>query len=121
MHVNVGDEGSDTRRYMETSSCRPPVSPFHNGVAISVPWMGCGFRTLQCERIVVQTKCNTECKPMAVYTNGSVPMTLYTVCIHSNFQRHPTRAVTSPKFEQSPKKLKTSVAQYNVPSAPMKA
>ena len=65
MHVNVGDEGSDTRRYMETSSCRPPVSPFHNG------WQflchGWGVGTLQCNRIVVQTKCktkcNTKCKP----------------------------------------------------------
>ena len=59
----------------------------------------CGFRTLQCERIAAQTKC----KPMAVYTNGSVPMTLYTVCIHSHFQRHPTRASTSPTFEQRQK------------------
>ena len=105
MHVNVGDEGSDTRRYMETSSCRPPVSPFHNG------WQflchGWGVGTLQCNRIVVETKCktkcNTKCKPMAVYTNGSVPMTLYTVCIHSDFQRHPTRAPTSPTFEQRQK------------------
>ena len=43
MHVHVGDEGSDTRRYMETSSCRPPVSPFQSGVAISVPWMSVAF------------------------------------------------------------------------------